>query len=185
MVRQSYTIRRMLKSVFHRHVQNFLLAAGLIALSAGDASAQMVSHSVWAGSDLIGRTAGPQLLRVGFCPDGSYGCPAYVPPERPPREHVSRWDPAPGPYDHAEPVEELPPCDDERYASRAYDKHALPPREHYDRRYDATCGIACWFARLRAGYCGRGCDYYHYRFYEYPEGKLYGHGRRRLACREH
>jgi hypothetical protein len=43
-----------------------------------------------------------------------------------------------------------------------------------------SCGIRCWYWRLRHGYCGPGCAYYRFRMYHF-EGKP-GHRHPYYGC---
>jgi hypothetical protein len=68
----------------------------------------------------------------------------------------------------------VPPAD---FRRRAYDDY--PPRARIDDRLDdyppprrrderadpppPYCDAGCWFRRMKAGYCGHGCEYYRYR----------------------
>ncbi|MGB0084379.1 MAG: hypothetical protein WBP94_03245, partial [Rhodomicrobiaceae bacterium] len=75
-------------------------------------------------------------------------------------------------------------CAEERYPRHAYAAPPPPPPAEYGEPvWERWCGVRCWYRRLRAGYCGRGCDYYRFRLYEFPEGKLGRYGRGRVACR--
>jgi hypothetical protein len=160
-------------------------ASPVHALTPGSVSAA-ISHA----------QASEDLIRVGVCSDGSYGCSDHVRrPAPPPDGHVSRWEPYPYPGRAAEPaypqdayelpphIEPLPPCEPVAYASRGYVRDALPPREPYMDYDEDYCGVRCWYRRLKAGYCGRGCDYYSYRLDAYPTGSLRRYGSNRLACR--
>lgn len=58
-------------------------------------------------------------------------------------------------------------------------QNTVPHEKHHvsntsERSYDTGCGIRCWYWRLRKGYCGRGCDYYQFRSYDYRNGQLEG-----------
>ncbi len=57
-----------------------------------------------------------------------------------------------------------------------------PPSTAPRETYDEPCGVKCWYWRLRAGYCGRGCDYYRFRMTQFREGPLGPH-RVHVACR--
>jgi hypothetical protein len=88
------------------------------------------------------------------------------------------------PYVVEEHVEK-PDCVQERYAAHTEVVIERPViRETYRsvETYDEPCGVRCWYKRLRAGYCGRGCDYYRFRMTQFPEGRL-RHRRTQVACR--
>jgi hypothetical protein len=185
MVRQSSIIRRVKRFVFHRRAQQFLLAICLSMGPAGGASAGGPASLIGAAGQAINSNAGALLLRTGLCADGSYDCPDYPPARaRARHDHAYRWAPPPG---HHEPegYRDEPPCEERksRYAAHRFVEHVEPPPYLYEGEWDALCGVRCWYKRLRAGYCGRGCDYYRYRLNDHPEGTLYAHRERRLACR--
>jgi hypothetical protein len=103
--------------------------------------------------------------------------------------YARRWEPEPEPYLHEERtiIHAKPDCVQEPHAVHTYAVHepaihdsGLPERPAVT--YDEPCGIRCWYQRLRAGYCGRGCDYYRFRMTQFPEGRL-GTDRVRVACR--
>jgi hypothetical protein len=186
MVRQSTLIRRVKRFAFHRRAYRFLLAACLALAPAGGAGAGGTAPVIGAAGASIGADAGTLLLRAGLCADGSYDCPDYVPArDYPPRDHANRWAPPPGHYEPEGHYEEQPPCEEPepRYAAHSFVEHVDPPPHLHEGDWDALCGVRCWYRRLRAGYCGRGCDYYRYRLNEHPEGILLARGERRLACR--
>lgn len=70
------------------------------------------------------------------------------------------------------------PYDEEHVAPPPCEKATLVEKRHVEssseRSFDTSCGIRCWYWRLRKGYCGRGCDYYQFRAYDYPYGQLKG-----------
>jgi hypothetical protein len=122
------------------------------------------------------------VIRTGFCPEDE-PCPVQDPAFYPPR-HVRRSDPEPGPYRRQEPdiVRATPDCAEERYAVQTHVTHEAAEPRRSAEPYDEPCGVKCWYHRLRAGYCGRGCDYYRFRMTQFPEGRL-GDDQLRLACR--
>lgn len=91
-------------------------------------------------------------------------CPATVTEEHvyvsPPRHYQD------GPYEEIDAGP--PPC---QKATLIEENQTVNTSE---RSYDTACGIRCWYWRLREGYCGRGCDYYQFRAYDYPYGQLKG-----------
>jgi hypothetical protein len=132
------------------------------------------SYALSTGAAAIVRQDGA-LLKAGFCPHDGRPCADNGPPDydkpaiRRPDRTVYVAPPAPL---------QAAACEEEDRVRRAY---APPP---YDGRgYDEWCGIRCWYHRLRAGYCGRGCDYYRFRMFEFPEGPLSRYHGARVACR--
>lgn len=125
------------------------------------------------------------VIRAGLCAEDGEPCPAYEPSPYATRPAPTRrWEPEPAPYRYEERavIHAKPDCVEERYAAHTYAvrEPAVPRRS--EETYEEPCGIKCWYKRLRAGYCGRGCDYYRFRMTQFPEGKL-GGGRVRVACR--
>jgi hypothetical protein len=97
--------------------------------------------------------------------------------------HARHWEPEPEPepYIREERVIPVKPdCVEERYVVRTQVEPV--PVRRVEETADEWCGIKCWYRRLRAGYCGRGCDYYRFRMTEFPSGRL-GVDRVRVACR--
>lgn len=96
--------------------------------------------------------------------------------------HARRWEPEPAPYTYEPAVSHAKPdCAEEHpvvqtNAVQETGVHRSP------ETYEEPCGVRCWYARLRAGYCGRGCDYYRFRMTRFPEGPL-GQERVHVACR--
>jgi hypothetical protein len=191
MVWQFRTKARKVQSVFAWRGVCLVLAACLAMIEAGQAHA--VTHGSVNAAFSHAQT-GQDLIRVGVCSDGSYGCSDHPRrPAPPPDGHVSRWEPYPGPpvepyyttdeYELPPHIEPLPPCEPVEYASHGYVRDALPPREPYIGYDEDYCGVRCWYRRLKAGYCGRGCDYYNYRLHAYQPGSLRRYGPNRFACR--
>jgi hypothetical protein len=120
------------------------------------------------------------FVRVNGCDQGE-PCGGYDPG---PYVHARQWEPEPAPYVHEErPVVRIQPdCEEERYAERARVVRQRPRERHSGEVYEEACGIKCWYNRLHAGYCGRGCDYYRFRMTEFREGKL-GRDNVRVVCR--
>jgi hypothetical protein len=169
-----------------------------IAKSGGQALVWIVCALSWNAGDAIAAPQAPPglafpswqawaeqpVIRAGLCEEDGEPCPAYEhSPYAARRAHARRWEPAPEPYiEEPTVVDPKPDCVEERYAAHTYiaSGPTLLPRS--EKVYDEPCGIKCWYDRLRAGYCGRGCDYYRFRMTEFPEGRL-GGDRVRVACR--
>lgn len=155
-----------------------LLAAAFLAVWTPAAAGAGAALSM---TDLqLPRLAAPQLMQIGLCPENGGPCEddGYPPPDYPDdrRAYYPAHPPAGDPVQYGED------CPEEKPARRAYAAH--PPLDHREPVYwDDHCGVRCWYQRLRAGYCGRGCDYYRFRLTEFPEGKLGPRDHRRLACR--
>lgn len=193
MVWQFRTKARKVQSVFAWRGACLFLAVCLAMVEASPVHA-LTPGSVDAAFGPAQADTRKDLIRVGVCSDGSYGCSDHVRrPPPPPDPHVSRWERYPGPpaeptysrdgYDLPSHIEPLPPCEPVEYASRGYARDALPPPEPYMDYGEDYCGVRCWYRRLKAGYCGRGCDYYRYRLHAYPTGSLRRYGSNRFACR--
>ena len=125
------------------------------------------------------------VIMAGLCGDDAEPCPAsesrpYV--TRP--AHAPRWEPEPAPYAYEgrTVIHAKPDCVEERPIVRTRIVQETVAPERSPETYEEPCGIRCWYKRLRAGYCGRGCDYYRFRMTQFPEGRL-GADRVRVACR--
>ncbi len=174
------------KSILRAGARLMVVSIGFTLLQAGTASALPSGATARLGGDAgYGRIEMP-LVRSGYCPDDGRPCPDDVPP---------RYAEAPAngpdwrPDRHVYPPQDGPDgCPPERYERHAYagapGEPAPPPPPGYGGPpWEEWCGVRCWYRRLRAGYCGRGCDYYRFRMYEFPEGKLGRYGGRRVVCR--
>ena len=180
-------IRRLGRAIAHSCKQALVCIACALSLGAGGAVAAPYAQpgeAFRAAHDW----ALPPLVRVGLCGSDDDPCPAY---ERAPVSrsvHTRRRDPEPDlPLYEERIVEErvvaqpVPDCVEERVAVRTHvvQETTVPLRTE---TYDEPCGVRCWYKRLRAGYCGRGCDYYRFRMTEFPAGPL-GRNRVQVACR--
>lgn len=132
-----------------------------------------------------------RVARAGYCGEDDVSCVEYEVERYPgPRVHPRNWEPEPEPepipYVVEEHEEKAVDCVEERYAARTEVVVERRPAIRETRRvvesYDEFCGVRCWYKRLRAGYCGRGCDYYRFRMTEFPEGRV-RHRRVQVACR--
>jgi hypothetical protein len=159
-----------------------LLAAILAGAMPGAALALPGVQTIAGLGRALHSEAGLPMIRASGCADDGAACPDDGPP--PIRGRVSRWEPVP--ERHAVPYEPPAyeePCLEDRRPARTYVYHAPPPPRDYPVYEGDWCGIRCWYRRLRAGYCGRGCDYYRFRLTEFPQGKLGVYRDRRYACR--
>jgi hypothetical protein len=161
-----------------RQVVCWMLCA--LSLSAGAALAVPQAAPGVALSSWKALAAG-LVISAGFCEEGG-PCPAYEPgPYAAGPVHARRWEPAPEPYvEEHTPVPAKPDCIEERYAAHPY-AGGRPTVPLHSEDYDESCGIKCWYRKLRDGYCGRGCDYYRFRMTQFREGRLGGGVH--VACR--
>jgi hypothetical protein len=163
-----------------RQVLGWMLC--VLALNAGAAlaapqAAPGLSLSAWQSF-----AAGP-VISAGFCEEDGGPCPAYE-PEPYAAQHVNarRWEPAPEPYvEERTIVHARPDCVEERYAAHPYAEGRPTVPHSSEEVYDESCGVKCWYRKLRDGYCGRGCDYYRFRMMQFREGRLGGGVH--VACR--
>ena len=106
------------------------------------------------------------VIPVGACPEGYPDCddrPTEIditpaPRDDPIAREIERSGPAP-----------LEPCDTRQIVTKGR-------RATHDAD---SCGIRCWYWRLRHGYCGPGCEYYRYRMYHFGKD---GYHHPRYAC---
>ena len=116
--------------------------------------------------------AAPPVIRAGYEPS-----PYAVRPV-----HARRLEPGPGPYIHEPQVSDAKlDCVEEHSVVRTHTVRDTTINRS-PITYEEPCGVKCWYARLREGYCGRGCDYYRFRMTRFPEGPL-NSGRAQVACR--
>jgi hypothetical protein len=144
-----------------------------LACSAGGAIAVPYAQPGLGVPSLQSDAARP-VIRAGLCGEGRDPCPAYEPsPYAAAPDRARRWQPAPEPYpvEHTV-VEAKPDCAEARYAAHPYTAYDASIFHRPRVTYEEPCGIKCWYQRLRAGYCGRGCDYYRFRMTQFPEGRL-------------
>lgn len=171
MIRQVADVCRIAKSVLGGGSVWLLGMAAIMLLQVAGAGA-VPGPGAYAAAN----AAGLPLLQVRQCADGR-PCPDYV--DAPvPREYPVGYDRDPPPY----PPQDHEDCIEDPHAARLYPVRTPPAPYYGDPMREEPCGIRCWYQRLRAGYCGRGCDYYRYRMTAFPEGHL-GDGPRRVACR--
>ena len=101
------------------------------------------------------------VIRAGLCTEDDEPCPAYEPnPNKTRPVHARRWEPEPYRYEERAVIPPKPDCVEERYAAHTHAVREIAVPRHSEETYEEPCGIRCWYKRLRAGYCGRGCDYY-------------------------
>jgi hypothetical protein len=154
----------------------------VLSLSAGAAWAAPQATPGLAVSSWQVLAARP-VISAGFCEDDGGPCPAYDPGPYAAQPHrARRWEPAPEPsVEERTIVHAKPDCVEEHYAAHPYagGRPTVPP--HSEEVYDESCGVKCWYRKLRDGYCGRGCDYYRFRMTEFREGRLGGGVH--VACR--
>ncbi|WP_088347426.1 MULTISPECIES: hypothetical protein [Rhodomicrobium] len=177
-IRHGADVRRAAKSVLGLGAA-WLAAIAAIALLAAARADAMPGASAAIG---LHREAGLTLARGGPCPDGR-PCAEGRYEEAPyevPRHYPQGWKGDPPPYPPE--AENSDDCVEDPYAARAYPIRTPPAPYPGDPMLEEPCGVRCWWRRLRAGYCGRGCDYYRYRMTAFPEGHL-GRHPRRVACR--
>jgi hypothetical protein len=169
-IRDNSGIRRFWRKITHSGGQMLVWIGYAICFSAGSAPAtpyaqpgQEFQRHQWSVRPMI---------RAGYEPS----------PYADRHVHARRWEPEAVPYIHQPAVSYgKPDCVEEhRPVVRTHAVHETIVRE--PETYEEPCGIKCWFYRLRAGYCGRGCDYYRFRMTQFPEGWL-GGDRVRVACR--
>ncbi len=191
MIRYSGITGRMIKSVFHRRGYHILLSLGVLFAQISTANAFPGARLAGAGADLAAKRVNSLIVLTRYCGNGArggYDCPNEEPPP-PPDGQVTYWEPRSGHYDDARPPEEVIPCDQAYYPYKAYayarpePEGQRPRRSRYEEEYDNSCGVRCWYRKLRHGYCGQGCDYYRFRLKDFPEGSLGDYRRRRVACR--
>jgi hypothetical protein len=172
--------RQKIEHVFRQALISAVCAACLSAASAAAAPYAQPGQAYQSGHEW----AAQPLIRAGLCPDGQPCPPGYEPsPYADPPVYARNWKPEPAPYPYEGPAPHAKPdCPEERYAVHgpvvAHEPRAL---RRSKETYEEPCGIRCWYARLRAGYCGRGCDYYRFRMTQFPEGRL--GDRVHVACR--
>jgi hypothetical protein len=136
------------------------LALSLGVLPARPAHAAPLTAGAIAATLVEARTA-DAVIRVGACRDGCddcNDCPTEI-DIAPPRDdliarQIERSGPAP-----------VGPCA----------TNQVP----YARPDGDSCGIRCWYWRLRHGYCGPGCVYYLYRMYQWGKPSYHHPG---YAC---
>jgi len=124
------------------------------------------------------------LVRAGLCGQDDGPCPEYERPRIAHTVHTRRWEPEPEPpvYEERTIIQRAPDCVEDRVAVRTHVVHETTAPLRSPETFDEPCGIRCWYKRLRAGYCGRGCDYYRFRMTQFPGGRL-GSDRIQVACR--
>ena len=149
-------------------ISRSVLKAGIaLALSLGvpphPAHAAPLTPDTIAAAVAPARTA-DGIVRVGACREGCEDCndcPTEIdiaPRDDPIAREIERSGPPP-----------LTPCETDQVVTRG--RRATPDAD--------SCGIRCWYWRLRHGYCGPGCEYYRYRMYHYGN-PTYHHPR--YAC---
>jgi hypothetical protein len=102
----------------------------------------------------------PELIRIAGCREGCEDCD----------DCPTEIDIAPPPRHRDDPIAR----EIERFGGPAPLSHPCETRRIVTRGRRATldadsCGIRCWYWRLRHGYCGPGCEYYRYRMYHYGQ----------------
>lgn len=118
----------------------------------------------------------PLALPAGACRENCPDC-ADCPPE------IDMAPPGGPPLAYAPPAPP-PPRDDP--IAREIERFGPPPIGPCEKRQIVTrgkraaqdadsCGIRCWYWRLRHGYCGPGCEYYRYRLQDYGRGRHPGY----------
>ncbi len=165
------------------------IAAGLMLLAAGEASAFTTHSAIDAMNTDLRHQAAEAVIKAGYCPDGRAGCPDYEPePQYAPPIGAGHWSQPQEPESNR--ASNAEPCEEKKYAAHVFEPYPARGSHYrkvakpvYEEELKDWCGVRCWFRRLRSGYCGRGCDYYLFRLNAFPEGKLSVHHRRKLACR--
>jgi hypothetical protein len=178
MLRPFHALCRKSAATLRRHGRSVLLTLCAVAIQTAGANALTATAPV-AGLEAAATTGNSAaVLLAAYC-DRGRPCPDDEPEARPSR-----------PYKVGPPVEV--PCD-EAPLPRAYTYRADPPQGYVERRAyeeedvvrdERSCGIRCWYRRIREGYCGRGCDYYLFRLRHFPSGRFGDHTDRRVACRK-
>ena len=167
---------------FRRFWQKIVMFGGLALACAVCVvfSAANISAAPYARAGAALQSWGVQpLIQAGYEPRPYSDRPVYA----------RRWEPEAEPYLHEERtvIHAKPDCVEEPHAVHTYAVHEPAVRDPILRdrpaeTYEEPCGIRCWYKRLRAGYCGRGCDYYRFRMTQFPSGRL-DSDRVRVACR--
>ncbi len=145
-----------------------VLTAGIVlALGAGVLPGRLADAAPLTPAALAAKAA-PGILRVGACREGCADCndcpteidiaPRRAARDDPIAREIHRFGPAP-----------LEPCERNQVVTSG--RRATLDAD--------SCGIRCWYWRLRHGYCGPGCEYYRYRMYNW--GKQNYH-QPRYAC---
>ena len=180
-IRDNAEIRRFWRKIANAGRQALALMVCAVSLSAGGAFAAPYAQPGEAFRSWDEWAARP-VIKAGLCGDGVEPCPAYEPRPYARPAHARRWEPEPYIHDDRRVIIEKPDCAEEPHLVQTHvvRETVLPhPPAELD---DDVCGIKCWYKRLRAGYCGRGCDYYRFRMTQFPEGRL-DTDRVRVACR--
>ena len=173
-VRDNSGIRRFWQKFAHSGMRALVCMVWAICFGAGSAQAAPYATPGPAFQSWHEWVARP-VIRAGYEP-GPYAA-------RP--VHARRWEPEPVPYAHEPAVSHAKPdCVEEHPVVRAHADavHETAAIDRSPETYDEPCGVKCWYWRLRAGYCGRGCDYYRFRMTQFREGPLGPH-RVHVACR--
>jgi hypothetical protein len=154
------------------------LALALFSSVSAASQAQAFPATGWQaavlGSNWATRATPPFLLRVGACQPSCPDC----------KDCVTEIDITPGPYPNphdpiGHKIKQLEPS-----PLLASDKCAAghDGYGHQNAYPDGgSCGIRCWYWRLRYGYCGPGCEYYRYRLGR-PDGFPFPPYQQRYAC---
>jgi hypothetical protein len=180
-IRDNAGIRRFWQKISKSGRQALVWMVCAVSVSAGDALAAPYAQPGQAFQSWHERALAP-VIRAGLCGENGEPCPAYEPSPYAARPaHASRWEPEPYLHEEKAVVHAKPDCVEERYAARAYPVHETAVTYRSAETYEEPCGIRCWYKRLRAGYCGRGCDYYRFRMTQVPEGRR--GDRVQVACR--
>lgn len=179
MIRDNSEIHRIWQKIARSAGQALVWMACAVCFSAGSALAAPHAQPGPAFKSWLAWTARP-VIRAGLCAEDGEPC-AYRPGPYAGRPvQARRREPEPHVYEPAA-GDPRPDCA-ERPVVQTHAVRETITHERSPETYEEPCGVKCWYARLRAGYCGRGCDYYRFRMTQFPEGRL-DSDRVQVACR--